>query len=479
MTIASTVRTAGPFTSGSSFAFAFKVFAQGDVAVYRTLVSTGVVTTLALTTDYTVALNADQDGNPGGTVTLNTALVAGQSLLIVSAVANTQSTDITNQSGFYPEVINDALDRATVQVQQVQVQANLGLRFPATEISLNAELPKASDRANQYLAFNSNGEVDIGGAVPDQRYYGSKTADPATRNDGSARSAGDLYYNSVTNTMKVFNGSAWDTVTTTPVDGDKGDITLSGGASTYTIDNDAVTTAKILNANVTAAKLATNSVETAKIVDLNVTTGKIAAGAVTSAKLDTNIDIAGTLDVTGVGTFDTNISVAGDVIVANTKGIDFSATANGSGTPTTEKLVDYEEGAWAPVFAPASGAFTTMTMDVPVALYTKVGNVVTLVATIRTDNVSIGTATGNLYITGLPYPIASTNVGGGAVYRAEFWSTNHPHSVLTNFAEQALNVLYRNTAGNSATANLPVSSLTTGATADRNLMQFTATYWTA
>ena len=347
MTISSTVRTAGPFTSGSSFAFAFKVFAQADVAVYRTVTSTGVVTTLALNTDYTVSLSADQDTNPGGTVTLNTALAAGQSLLIVSAVANTQSTDITNQSGFYPDVINDALDRATVQVQQVQGQANRGIRYPATEISLNAELPKASDRANQYLAFDSNGEVDIGGAVPDQRYYGAKTADPATRNDGSARVAGDLYYNSVANTMKVFNGSAWDTVTTTPVDGDKGDITLSGGAATYTIDNDAVTTVKILNANVTAAKLATDSVETAKIVNLAVTTGKIdnlavttgkidnlavttskidnlavtagkiAAGAVTSAKLDTNIAISGTLGVTGA--FTASGGLGGSLLQSDTK----------------------------------------------------------------------------------------------------------------------------------------------------------------
>lgn len=320
MTISSTTRTAGPFTgngTASAFAFAFKVFSAGDLAVYRTATATGVVTTLALTTDYTVTLT-----DTGGTVTLTGGnLATGQQLLIVSAVPQTQSVDLTNQGGFYPEVINDALDRATVQVQQVQVQANRSIRFPPTETGISAELPKASDRANQYLAFGADGSVDIGGAVPDQRYYGAKTSDPATRNDGTARVAGDLYFNSVANTMKVFNGSAWNTVTTTPVDGDKGDITLSAGASTYTIDNDAVTTAKILNANVTAAKLATNSVETAKIVDLNVTTGKIdnlavttgkiANGAVTSAKLANNIDIAGTLDVTGVATFDSTSTFSG------------------------------------------------------------------------------------------------------------------------------------------------------------------------
>jgi hypothetical protein len=53
---------------------------------------------------------------------------------------------------------------------------------------------------------------------------------------------------------------------------------------------DSVITAKILDANVTAAKLASDSVTTIKILDANVTTAKIADNAVTKAKLDASFD---------------------------------------------------------------------------------------------------------------------------------------------------------------------------------------------
>ena len=68
---------------------------------------------------------------------------------------------------------------------------------------------------------------------------------------------------------------------------------LAYGSITGTLANDSVTTAKILNANVTAAKIASDAVTTVKILDANVTTAKIADDAVTTAKiLDANVTTA-------------------------------------------------------------------------------------------------------------------------------------------------------------------------------------------
>jgi hypothetical protein len=161
MTISSTTRIAGPFVgngTASAFPFTFKVFAAGDLDVIRLATSTGVETTLVLTTDYTVALNIDQDSNPGGTVTLvGGPLATGFTLTITSDIANLQPTDLTNQGGFYPEVITDSFDRATIQIQQMAGEVSRSIKAPISDGSPDMELPAASVRANTFLAFDANG----------------------------------------------------------------------------------------------------------------------------------------------------------------------------------------------------------------------------------------------------------------------------------------------------------------------------------
>ena len=161
MTISSPVRIAGPYIGNGTatvFTFAFKVFTAANLQVVRVDTSTGLESTLLLTTDYTVSLNADQDSNPGGNVTLLAVLAIGFNMVITSDIANLQPTDLTNQGGFYPEVITDALDRATIQIQQMADELTRSIKIPISDgLSLDMELPNVTNRASKYLVFDGSG----------------------------------------------------------------------------------------------------------------------------------------------------------------------------------------------------------------------------------------------------------------------------------------------------------------------------------
>jgi hypothetical protein len=150
-------------------------------------------------------------------------------------------------------------------------------------------------------------------------------------------------------------------------------------------------------------------------------------------------------------------------LVANGTAIDF-----GSGASTT--LDDYEEGTWTPTFAPYTGSFAALTMDVVHARYVKVGNLVYLEAYIRTDNVDTTGASGSLKITGLPFNVsnyAPVNVG-----LAERWTSGPSEGYGTADAIY----LGKRTSLNGDSDSLTVSDLTNGTLANYNKVIFSVTY---
>ena len=131
MTISSSSNKAlfnGSGTTGP-FPFTFKVFEEADLEVIETDTD-DVETTLTLTTDYTVSLNGDQNNNPGGSVTTVATVDSGYKLTVVRVVESLQETDITNGGGFYPEVVENALDRLTMLVQQVDEKVERAVTVP-------------------------------------------------------------------------------------------------------------------------------------------------------------------------------------------------------------------------------------------------------------------------------------------------------------------------------------------------------------
>ncbi len=168
MTISSNSRKAGPFIgngTAATFPFTFKVFQASDLEVVRLTVATNVETVLVLGTNFSASVNEDQNSSPGGTITLTAgALAAGFNLVITSDIENLQPTDLTNQGGFYPEVITDALDRATIQIQQLQTSVDRAALLPITSAadaeSLVADIVRLADSADN-LDIDANNIASI------------------------------------------------------------------------------------------------------------------------------------------------------------------------------------------------------------------------------------------------------------------------------------------------------------------------------
>lgn len=157
MTISSTTRKAGPYLCNGAtvlFPFAFKVFSTSDVRVVLTDAS-AVESDLTLGTHYTVSLNSDQDANPGGTVTSVATYASGNLITLTSQVQNLQSVMLTNQGGFYPKVINDALDRLTILVQQIAEKLGRSLSLPISSSGVSSTLP--NPQAGSMLGWSGDG----------------------------------------------------------------------------------------------------------------------------------------------------------------------------------------------------------------------------------------------------------------------------------------------------------------------------------
>lgn len=158
MTISNSIRRAGPFNGdGNSvdYPFVFKVFDAADVAAF-VADGNGRERELRQGADYVVTLNPAQETHPGGTVRLTAPLPVGHLMTLTSVMPAVQPLEFTNQGGFYPRNLNDALDRLTILVQQLEERVR---RAMLGSVNSGAPLALPLAQAGRVLGWGARGEL--------------------------------------------------------------------------------------------------------------------------------------------------------------------------------------------------------------------------------------------------------------------------------------------------------------------------------
>jgi hypothetical protein len=124
--------------------------------------------------------------------------------------------------------------------------------------------------------------------------------------------------------------------------------------------------------------------------------------------------------VTANLTLENSFDITSYIKPLNGRGMDFSNVPGAAGA-TSKLFLDYEEGTWTPTLTPTAGAFASLPA-VTSGQYRKIGRTVFLWADIRTaGTVSLGTASGDIRIGGLPFTCA---IAGGTGTCAVFQQFN-------------------------------------------------------
>jgi len=205
----------------------------------------------------------------------------------------------------------------------------------------------------------------------------------------------------------------------------------------------------------------------------------IAPSAVTSNRTLTLPDATGTIITTAggaaisgtTGAFTTTVGVGGATPSTSGSGISFPATASASSDANT--LDDYEEGTWTPTYTTDGTNFTSVTYTQTEGSYTKIGNTVYIIGILRTNAITIGSASGNVIIGGLPFTVGSGTRGSVYLGYAAGFAGDEPLAAVSQPTTTTVYMYYK-TAVNGDSLTMQVSDMGTGSAS--NFMFFSGFY---
>ena len=418
MTVSSTTTKNSYAGDGSTVAFSytFKIFDEDDIAVILRDNATAAETVQAITTNYTVS----GVGNAGGgTITFVTAPATGKTVVLRRESAQTQTTDYTPNDPFPAEAHEDALDKLTFFVQEIQEELDRSIKLSRTNTMTSTEFTVgAADRADKILAFDSNGEISV------TQELGTFKGNWGT---GTTYAVRDLVKDTSTNNIFIANTahtSSGSQPLTTNTDSAKWDL-LVDAASATTAASSATSSATAAAASASAASISASNASISKTNAAN-----SASNAATSAtNAGNSATAASNAQAAAEAALDTfTDQYLGSLASDPTTDLDGNALTDGdlyfNTTDNVMKVYDLGNTTWKQLTPTAAQQTNIDTVSGIAANVTTVAGISGDVTTVSGNTANIGTVAGS---------ISNVNLVGADIANVNTVATNIAD--VNNFAD--------------------------------------------
>ncbi len=206
---------------------------------------------------------------------------AGQLNNVYICVADSVVGDLLTDTDHFELIVDavsaatSATNAATSATAAATSATNSATSATSSASSASTATTQASNAATSATAAAASAAAAAASADTfDDTYLGSKSSDPSVDNDGDPLNAGDLYFNTTSNELKVYNGSAWQTAAISAT----GLLTVANNLSDVASAATALTN---LGLTATAAEINYNDITTLGTVEASKTVTADSSGEIT------------------------------------------------------------------------------------------------------------------------------------------------------------------------------------------------------
>jgi hypothetical protein len=279
-------------------------------------------------TSATNAATSETNAGTSETNASNSATAAATSETNAANSATAAATSATNASNSATAAATSATNAGTSETNAATSATN------AATSATNA----ATSETNAAASYDDF----------DDRYLGAKSSDPTLDNDGDALVTGALYFNTTSNEMKVYSGSAWAAVAPTATNASdittgtladarlSANVTLNNG--TQTLTNKTLTTPVISSISNTGTVTLPTATDT--LVG-RATTDTLTNKTIDSATITKHVQEAATVSATAAtGTINYDVKTQSILYYTTDASGNFTVNVRGDGSTSLDSIMD-------------------------------------------------------------------------------------------------------------------------------------------